>query len=187
VAPRQDPKEHGRLRKALADAEAELQGQEVVPAMMPLGPGDMRSIFAALKAFRSKFPTQAGALIERVGKMLGATEEEMAAGMRVRPRNDWKPNLEPQGGVSRPLKPEGSGGVLADVGSKIDRPVDVGRTLRRVPPEDLYQETRGKVPGLEPVRPPQSPNARRAEQAAAKAAEKVVTTVEAAVKKATKR
>jgi hypothetical protein len=137
--------------------------------MMPLGPEDLRGIFTMVKAFRTKFPAHAEGLVARVGKMLRATPEEMEAGLKVRPRNDWRPNL----------KAQGSGGMLADAGSKVDRPVDVRRALRRALPENYAEQTATQMPR-------QSANARRAEQAAAKATEKIITRVKGVVEKAKK-
>jgi hypothetical protein len=152
---RQDPKEHSKLREALANAEAELNGREVVPAMVPIEPDALLNTFNMLKSFGKKWPTLAGPLVERVGKMLGATAEEMAEGMKVRPRNDWAPyrSTRPAAGV---------------------------RLSRRDVPEDMnyWKSAHPTAP------PPQGPNEVRAAKAAARATEKIITHVEKAIKRA---
>jgi hypothetical protein len=162
MAKRQDPAEHQREREELRREIEDTQPEDISLGMMPLGPEDVRSIFGALKVFRTRHPELAESVLARVGKMLKATPEEMEAGLKTRARNDWKPNL----------KPQGSGGTLADAGSKVDRPVDVGRALRRALPEDIKAQ------------PPQGPNEARASKAAVKATEKIITRVEAAIKNA---
>src|SRR2546426_8693237 len=160
-----NPAERDSLRKEIETTQPE----DISLGMMPLGPEDVRGIFTALKAFRTKFPEHAGELVARVGKMLKATPEEMEAGLTKRPRNDW-----------RPAKPEvrGSGGPLSQARDRVewgaDAGVDVGKALRRSVAGDSPEKSQT----------PQGPKAKREEQAAAKATEKIITRVKAAVKAA---
>jgi hypothetical protein len=119
--------------------------------------------------------------------MLKATPEEMEAGLKTRARNDWTPkSVRPHSaggsGVHRGL----NAGSLGDAAAMVDRPVDVGRALRRALPEEYVPEKGGKIGHVVPT-PTQGPNTKRAADAAVKATEKIVTRVEAAIKNAPKK
>src|SRR5262249_14559298 len=94
---------------------------------------------------------------------------EMAAGMKARVRNDWKP-LE-----YKPFAGPGQGGPLADLRQKAEyfnpeSEVSMRKVRSRSLPEQ-YGEGGGS---LAPSRPPQGPNEKRAAQAVEKATEKVI-------------
>jgi hypothetical protein len=159
MAKRTNPAEQQRKRDELR-REIEEPAKPISLGMMPLGPEDLRGIFRVLKAFRTKFPTQAEGLIARVGKMLKATPEEMEAGMKVRPRDDWQ-------GYGR------------------DAPTPGWRRMNAWDQPKSYGLNGPPVVLPNPVK--QGPNTKRAQDAAVKATEKIVSRVEAAIKNAPKK
>jgi hypothetical protein len=174
---RQDPKKHAAgLRKALDEAEAELGGEQVVPAMMPPGSDDFRSIFSALRTFRVKFGIEAAAEHEaQIGKMLNATKDEIEEGIsKIKSRNHW--NKEPE--LSRPPARERNAKV------------PIRKTVDDPPPRSQPVGPAGaprisKNPAFQQSTPvPQGPNAARATEAMERAASKIIEQAKALLKKA---
>lgn len=164
MAPRTNPAGAQAKREKLKHEIEE--GEAPVLGMMPLAPGDLKSIFGLLRTFKRKFPAQAGGLIGRVAKMLKATPEEMATRTTIKARNHW--------------------GAYAE-----DAP---GTAARQVtPPRETYDLESGGGGGGGRAKPdihltpaPQGPNNRRAAQAAEKLAAKIVDQTKAALKNAPK-
>ncbi len=177
MAARRDPREGQREREQLRQEIEATEPEDISLGMVPLAPGDVDGIFTMLKAFRSKFPAHAEGLIERVGKMLKATQEEMEAGLKTRARNDWKPKM----GATK------KGSMLANAREVLEnQPPDVGRALGRSLPEAYVPARGGRIGHAVPV-PPQGPNAERAAKAITTATEKVITCVESAIRNAPKK
>ncbi len=171
AARRDNPADKQREREQLRQEIEDTKPEDISLGMVPLLPGDVRGIFMGLKAFSKRFPEQAEALIGRVQKLLKATPEEMAAGMKARPRNDWaKSPLSEYGPGSRTFYPEhrGASPITKEHWSQ---PAD--------PPGSWNAHLTPK--------PPQGPNAERTGKAAVEATERLITRVKSAIKNAPKK